>query len=153
MSSSGIVSPFGGEYASTSTPVAVPEPVRRDVVEEHRNVIEEFEVPAGYVLVARDKVAETWDKGGLIAATGDRVQMLQQFEPWATVLLVGPPRVTDYGTTIHPPNVKAGQRVLIHATAAENVELEAGGVTMTVTLVSFSAIKLIQRMQEATDVV
>lgn len=125
-----------------------------NVVASHQSVIDAWGIPAGQVMVVRDRVEKAHgeyvasrvvrDDGSsaTILGTQYRGDMEQTFQPWATVLMVGDPYITDYGQTIQPPPVKPGMRVLIVATAAEDVDLEAGGETMRVTLVSFRAIKL-----------
>lgn len=196
---SGIATPFGGEYAAT-TKVNVTESrgqhtertghmqfnhdgsaiaqcscgqlvttnedsATPDIVASHQSVIDAWGIPAGQVMVVRDHVeraalahtaAENQPvvlstvldpEGKEVKILGEewRGEMMQAFQPWATVLMIGDPYITDYGQTIQPPPVYPGTRVLIVATAAEDVDLEAGGETMRVTLVSFRAIKLWKR--------
>lgn len=157
--SSGISTPFGGEYDSTlGSSDEIAEHVESpDVVAAPQSVIEEWGIPAGHVMVVRDGI-ETGGKygdqvilskvagpdGQEVAILGDdgRGELMQRFEPWATVLMVGEPYITDYGHTIQPPPIRPGTRVLMVATAAEDIDLEAGGETMRVTLIPFRAIKL-----------
>lgn len=155
MSGSGIVSPFGAEYASTSTLPAL-DAIKResDPVADHQAVIDAWGIPPGHVMVVRDRVEAvdsnvvlskvTRDDGQAVPIFGseDRRDLMQTFQPWATVLMVGDPYITDFGQTIQPPPVKPGMRVLIVATAAEDIDLEADGQSMRVTLVGFRAIKL-----------
>jgi co-chaperonin GroES (HSP10) len=170
MKKSGIVTPFGGEYESTATPVppsveTAAEPPLVDAVTAHQSVLDEWEVPEGIILVVRDRY-ERDEKGGedlaivstvetvsggtkAIYAPGERTELLEAFEPWATVLMVGPPKVTDHGVTIYPPKVKPGQRVLINATAAHDIDIPVeGGGKFRVTKIGFGSIALIKKMRD-----
>lgn len=141
-----IFSPHGGIVSreADGSPEVTSTPTIAEVG-DYQPVLERYEVPAGRILVARDRTPETWDDAGLIEMTDDRKQLVQQFEPWATVLMVGPSFKTDYGTTIDAPNVKQGQRILIAPTAGKDVELKHGGVSMMVTLIGFAGVMLIDR--------
>lgn len=145
-----------GQFAKYGVVAELPS----DVVADHRAVIAEWGIPAGEIMVVRDQI-ETRESPGdtrgdyvaskILGLDGEMKQIIgtkwqgdvaQTFQPWATVLMVGDPLVTDYGHTINPPPIKAGMRVLIAATVASDIDLEAGGQTMRVTLIPFRAVKL-----------
>lgn len=135
-----IVTPYGQVYG------VKPEAPKYDPLTDSAPIRAKYRVPAGKILVARDRVQDSWDKDGLIAATDDRKRMMQMYEQWATVLMVGPSYKTDYGTTIEAPDVKEGQRVLIGTAGGEDVELSAGDARMTLTLIGFRGVVLIEEM-------
>ena len=109
-----------------------------------------FSVPPGRIMLVRDKVKEAAvefeDITGAVKSiylTDERRSINQMFEPWATVLMIGAARPTEYGTLIEPPDVKEGDRVLIAPTGGRDVEIGDGEQKMSVTVVPFEAVLLI----------
>ncbi len=83
-------------------------------------MIEQKLVPApGHIAVVREFVEEVISKVqrddgteiGLIRPDYER-DYTQRINPWALVVGVGAPRITDYGTTVQPP-CALGDKVLI----------------------------------------
>lgn len=117
----------------------------------------------GHLVVVRDRIEEQdghlvvsrvttfGGKSAAILGTQDETKRKQAFEPWATVLMIGAPRMTDYGTTIQPPEVKEGQRILVSPTGGRDVVVGGGGTSMTITVIAFEAIVLIDIGEGATN--
>lgn len=66
----------------------------------------------GRIAVIRDEAEEFWNKELGWVKIDDTKDFERKINPWALVVGVGDPRVTDYGTTV-TTDVKAGERVLI----------------------------------------
>lgn len=136
-------------------------------LEEHGAIPEiwrRYSPADGRVVVVRDRQPEIGEnyvasmvrgpEGQMVPILGTQWQrdVAQQFEPWATVLMIGDARVTDWGTTINPPKkIKEGSRVLIAPTGGRDVELSAGEIKMTITVIPFEGIVLIDNGEEAAS--
>lgn len=99
-----------------------------------------YEVCAGRIIVARDQAAEQYG-AGVIEKTEERKMIDQMFVPWGTVLMVG----GRFKPDDYRPDVAPGQRVFFSPTGSRDVELAVGDEKMTVTLVSFESILIIDR--------
>ena len=89
-----------------------------------------FKPGPGRILVQRRAVAKTIAVGTTsIIKPDDVVAREQSVAEWATVVRVGDPEVTDYGTTVTCPWI-VGQEVYVGRQYGKDFELEPG-VTMT----------------------
>jgi|SRR6185503_9456871 len=111
-----------------------------------------YRLCAGRILVARDQVPVAADgeyvaskvvtAGGqevAILGTQERGQINQAFEPWGQVLLIG----NRYKPGDYRPDVKIGQRVFFSPTGARDLELVVGEEKMTVTMIPFEAVVMV----------
>lgn len=89
-----------------------------------------FKPGAGRMLVQRRAVEKTIAVGAASIIKPDEViEREQKMAEWATVVRVGDPEVTDFGTTVTCPWI-VGQEVYIGRQYGKDFEIEPG-VTMT----------------------
>lgn len=140
-----------------------------EVPDGYEEVKRRYEVPDGRLLVVRDRVDVAVDDERYLIASrvlnpdGHEVALVsgdtrdatiaKMFEPWATVLLVGNPRRTEYGVTIKPPKgLVEGARILMSPTGGRDVKLKSGDMEMDVTVIPFETVMLIDKGEQVGDV-
>lgn len=104
-------------------------------------------VMPGKILIAKKRMqtlADPADATSLTRTDGVGAEQENQWESWGTILMVGDGYHTDYGTRIEPhPEWKQGARVMFNPLGGQDVDLEAGGVKLTLTMVPFRNVVMV----------
>lgn len=133
--------------------------------EKNYNVTEElwrrlsrrYKIQPGNVMMTREQtggnlavVVNSDGESVPIPAGDERAAQMDEFSPWGRALLVGPTYRTDYGQSITPhPRLRPGVRILVGRSTPENYDFGVGGTVVTVGIVSFRSIRVIDLGEEA----